>query len=671
MRRTITILGILGVALVAGSSPATIDREVIRLRPAGVAAQEQPAPSAQETVRIGAPRRGFDYAAFQTQLESEWFQRKALLASGRAGDALEQLERIRSSCAEEGIGRLEHVAGALVSEARRDMREGSYERALTSLRVASALDPDRPQIHLLRAALHWNSDRAYFASARELLSALRATWLRSVRDLSLFHQLAFLVGVTAVGGLIVFALLMIVRYQLPFRHEVEEWSCRRISERWTVPAGWAALLLPLLTWIAAGWLALYWIVAVFRFMGRRERSIAVGLLLAAGLTLPAYRIGVALFGNAADPAVRNTLLSVGGEYDPDRVVRLRDLVDAHPDDPVYHFLLAGLYKNGRYFEEAFAEYRRALEIDPALYAVHVNIGNIFYSTGQFGEAIVYYGKAVELDPHSFLAHFNLHLAQSEDFRFRDAEESLRTALSIDPERVTRLLASDADRPGVRDESLELASTWAAALGGRSPLPGRSTADWRADLRALPLINPIGMAALAALVTCLVLTARTRRHEPARRCIRCGGAFCHRCKREKGEGREYCTQCLYLFVLGEGLAPGAKSSKMYEVERHERRTRRIRTLSSLVLPGAGQLLRGRTLWGFLLLLGWIAALVAIRPSWVVAVGGLVGLQLQPELLGALDGVPFSVDTSPLSLLAVPGLPMIWLLGNAWRGRRREA
>ena len=34
-------------------------------------------------------------------------------------------------------------------------------------------------------------------------------------------------------------------------------------------------------------------------------------------------------------------------------MKLRELVGAHPDDPMYRFLLAGLYKNGRYFEEAF------------------------------------------------------------------------------------------------------------------------------------------------------------------------------------------------------------------------------------------------------------------------------------------------------------------------------
>ena len=47
---------------------------------------------------------------------------------------------------------------------------------------------------------------------------------------------------------------------------------------------------------------------------------------------------------------------------------------AYPEDPVYRFLLAGLYKNGRYFEEAFGEYKQLLMNDPQLSAAFVNIG---------------------------------------------------------------------------------------------------------------------------------------------------------------------------------------------------------------------------------------------------------------------------------------------------------
>src|SRR6185295_17796528 len=102
---------------------------------------------------------------------------------------------------------------------------------------------------------------------------------------------------------------------------------------------------------------------------------------------------------------------------------------------------------------------------------HINIGNIFYATGQYSEAITNYRRALDIDPGSFLAYFNLHLAQSEDFRFSAADESLRMARSLDADRVADLLSAASgwgDRPAVQDAFLRMGSVWEAAIGGRRP-----------------------------------------------------------------------------------------------------------------------------------------------------------------------------------------------------------
>ena len=220
---------------------------------------------------------------------------------------------------------------------------------------------------------------------------------------------------------------MFLRHQIPFRHEIEERAVQYLDDRWALPAGWAVLLLPLWSWLFVGWAAFYWIVATFRYMRRSERIVALALLAACVMAVPGYRLAVSIYSMTADPAVRTTLAAAGGEYDPDRILELRQLVQAYPDDPVYRFLLAGMYKNGRYFEEAFAEYKTALKLDPSMKQAHINIGNIFFTTGQYAEAVANYGKALEIAPDSILAHFNLHLTQSESFHFKKAEASLARA----------------------------------------------------------------------------------------------------------------------------------------------------------------------------------------------------------------------------------------------------
>ncbi|NIM63847.1 MAG: hypothetical protein GTO30_20025, partial [Acidobacteria bacterium] len=78
-------------------------------------------------------RRGFDYERFETRLESLWFQRKAFLADGADDKAAEQAELIEAFCREEGIRRLEPLAGALLAETERHLDTGRYNRALAAL----------------------------------------------------------------------------------------------------------------------------------------------------------------------------------------------------------------------------------------------------------------------------------------------------------------------------------------------------------------------------------------------------------------------------------------------------------------------------------------------------------------------------------------------------------
>lgn len=667
---TLLAVLLLGLAAPAAAAPAVTDTGPIQLRPSTSPAGD----SAPERLHIEEPRKGFDYGSFEARLQSLWFQRKTFLSSGRTEDAARQLEQIRSFCVEEGVGRLDELAGALVAEAGRYMAEGDHERALNSLYFAEVFDRGRPQIHRMRAAVLWQAGHGYAQAAVELLRGLKASALRSIESLSLLHRLTFVCVTAVMGCLLGFCILMLLRYQLPFRHEVEERLFQHLDERWSSAAGWAVLLLPLLLWFVAGWAVFYWFVITFRFMSRGERLAAITLLGAGVLAAPAYRAGVALYGTTADPAVRTTLAARAGGYDPDRIVKLRQLVDAHPDDAVYHFLLASLYKNGRYYEEAFHQYKEALERNPALDAAHVNVGNIFYTTGQYAEAIANYRRALELNPDSFLAWFNLHLAQSEAFHFNDAAESIERARRLDSRRLAELLSDDGgwgDRAAVHDAHLRLGSIWETALAGQEPfatlrmgaVPETPRGWWQR------LLNPTSFGSLLALAGCAVMAALMRGSRPARRCIRCGRAFCRHCRGAR-ESQEYCTQCLHLFVLGDGLVPGTKARKLYEIRRYERRSKALRAILGLLLPGARHLLRGRPAVGLALMLLWLGILIASQPWLLQPLERWSGIEFHLELLGS-PSVPARYGMDPLAPVALLSLPIIWCLGLGWTRRRQEA
>jgi tetratricopeptide (TPR) repeat protein len=647
---------------------------VIRLRAPAASPEPAPisetAPAAAPLVDVSGPRRGFDYHAFEARLESLWFQRKTLLADGRRQDAVQQSQLMRAFCAEESVRRVEGLASTLLGEAARRLEQGDHAGALESLELAQSFDPGRPEVHLALARVYLKSGRGPLAAARQLASGLRSSIVRGTRDLSLFNQLGLILVVAAVGAIGLFALLMIVRYNVPFRHEIEESVAHTLGPRWAGAAGWAVLLLPFVLPFAAGWAALYWILVTFRFMHRGEKLAALALLVVAALAVPAYRMGVSAYGMTADPVVRTTLASAGGEYDPDRILKLRQLVHAHPDDAVYRFLLAGLYKNGRYLEDAFAEYKEALALDESFEQAHINLGNIFFATGQYSEAITSYNRAIEIDPDSVLAYFNRHLAQSEAFRFQEAEQTLEQARAIDAPALAALFASagsSEDRASPVDATIEIRSLWEAALAG-----GATQTFYRSSVHSSaldPLLNPVSLLSLATLFGCLAAVAISARRTPARRCIRCGKPFCRRCKSDR-DTHEYCSQCLHLFVLGDGLSPDTKTRKLYEVDRYERTARRARRFASLVLPGAAQLLRGRAVRGVLLIVGWLAALVAWKPDLLAGLERALHVELALEELRR-GGVTAGFGIHPLAVFGLTAVLAIWVTANAWLWRRREA
>lgn len=648
----------------------SVDTGVIRL---GGADRGEPVETASPQTGPGwGGRRGFDYDSFEFRFESSWFLRKALLADGRLDDAHRQSELIRSFCAEEGIRRLENPAGALVAEARRYREEGSYERALDALDLAETFDSGRPQIHFARAAILQQSGGGVVESIKEFARGIQRTFVVGWSNWTLINHLAIFAVVAVLAAVAIFSLLMTFKYQAPFRHEIEERMTRLGADRWREPAGWAILLFPLLTWILAAWTLLYWIVILFRFMRRGERAVAVAMLVAATLAVPGFRVSVALYGMTTDPAVRTTLESASGAYSPDGLVKLKELAETHPEDPVYTFLLAGLYKDGRYFEEAYQQYRRVLEIEPSNHRAEINIGNIYYRLGQYAESIAAYRRAIDLRSDSVLAYYNMYIAQSESFRFKEAEESLRRAQQLDPELARSLLSRDSvtdQHASVEDAGIRVGSVWRAALEGRplrATLGNESAAGYWQPLPR-QFLNGVSVVSLLCLVACggtmMLFGGRT-----ARRCIRCGRPFCHRCRSGR-EGQEYCSQCLHLFVIGDGLAPETKTRKLYEVERYERSIRRGRKVSSLILPGASHLLRGIAGRGCLLIFLWVLALLAWKPALLSPLERYAGLDFH---LSALRGgaVPAAFSMEPSAVLALIAAVVVWLVGNAWIWRRRE-
>ena len=84
-------------------------------------------------------------------------------------------------------------------------------------------------------------------------------------------------------------------------------------------------------------------------------------------------------------------------------------------------------------DEAAANYRRALEIDPYLTPALINLANLHYGRNELAEAQALYERSIGLESDFYEAHFNLGNIYHDLGRFREAQACYREALRLNPE----------------------------------------------------------------------------------------------------------------------------------------------------------------------------------------------------------------------------------------------
>ena len=114
---------------------------------------------------------------------------------------------------------------------------------------------------------------------------------------------------------------------------------------------------------------------------------------------------------------------------------LQEAVALNPRSALYHDTLGLVLLDLRQLDPAIAELTKALELEPNRGDTHFHLGTAFAEARRWDDAVAAYRKAITLPSLTVTdyAHQNLGLALFHLGRYREAEDALRFALSMDPE----------------------------------------------------------------------------------------------------------------------------------------------------------------------------------------------------------------------------------------------
>lgn len=580
------------------------------------------------------------------KLWNRWFQFHA----ARFQDELEETNRLFQELVltfkREGFETENRVGGAFAYEGFRALGKGDSDHALTLFQKALFLAPGLPGPYLGMALARKAEGESIWKVLRFRIRALSGGLLDLQGTAAQVGNLLLLsvLSLGVIGCTVIF--LLVARTQSRWRHDLEE---RIAALGYRELAGVLAMVvffLPAFLWLGPFFLFAYWMFLLFPYFRKSERAIAVAILV--GILLASPSVGF-LKKYAAfwwDPGVEELLSLADGGYSREALGVVNRNLQKEPLSPDLKALLAQVYGDGGYSNEAYAEYRRILEGQPDAAWVYNNLGNLYLRSQQYGSALQEYHKAIDTDPGLVESYYNLHLAHLDQFQLEEAEGFLRQAQKLAPERISRWVEEGKKQPWMPgillpvdirvsrkrliQEALVL-QPWDREGEGPGP-----NLEWR-EVSVLP--GGLGLLGL------FVFTLFTKKRRLAEICDQCGRTFCHRC--QKGKIRRICSQCHNLLARKESLSPINRTTKTAEIRDYAARGCWTHRTVSLILPGAGHFLGGRTLFGTMILFVWFFAWVdlALRAIWIPRIA-----------------LPYGNFIPMISMVAIICLVLVWVLAN---------
>lgn len=487
------------------------------------------------------------------------------------------------------LRRLTPFAMALVARSR----SLPADQANTTLECAAQLDPDCPEAHIALARLRL--DR------RQLAPGL-ASLTQGAVSLAADGRYALLLAGSAVisllaGLLVTFALwaLISTRRIIPvFWHDLMEMGAYWRLGSNTVVVAFVALALPLFAGGDFAWLALWVFALAWGYLPPVGRIIGIAGLLLIAVTPTVLELGSRTIARNPDGILQATTALAEQRYQPQVLDELDSLADLLGDSPEYYRLQGDVYRQFGLLDGAAWAYREGLRRVPAHGPLSLSLGTVRYLEGDYNAALQAFQTARTSGADPVVVNYNLALTFAQIYHFRESDEAMARARDLDDPRLRRITKGHDHQPILLAFSAEDAKAMLATVDSVSLV--------HRGLRLPPMLqersvaHAFTLAALTALVFAIghyLLRDRTTGFAIA--CIKCGRAFCRRCRLSQ-ERQSYCAQCINIFLKKDMVGIEAQVAKRRQVGRHQLGLRLERRLGDLLLPGLGLGFSGRPILG---------------------------------------------------------------------------
>ncbi len=131
---------------------------------------------------------------------------------------------------------------------------------------------------------------------------------------------------------------------------------------------------------------------------------------------------------------RGDILVDQGKMD-EAVAEFREAIRINPVLAEAHTYLGTILGHQKKLDEAAAEFREAIRIDPGMAEAHVYLGKILGHQGKLEEAATHLRRAIRLKPDSALGHYQLATTLGAQGKLEKATTEFRTAIRLKPNDV--------------------------------------------------------------------------------------------------------------------------------------------------------------------------------------------------------------------------------------------